>query len=249
MFRNVAAAVVVGLAGLIIILSVIERTPPTNAQAPGADAPSPATLAVTGSGEVAAEPDIGLIQVGVTTEAREATQALSANSARMTALFEALATRDIDDRDVQTSNFNISPIFSRPERSSQETPRVVGYRVDNQVSIKVRDLDAFGEILDELVSTGANTIQNIRFAVDEPQALLDEARTLAMGDARRKADLLAAAGGFRIGRILEVRENAGGPGPQFSRGFIAASAEAVPIASGELTFTATIFVSYEILED
>lgn len=251
--RKIAAALIVGLAGLIILFQVIdESSTPLNAQSasPGTDMPFP-ILSVSGTGKVTAAPDIGLIQIGVLNEANDAGGALAANTRAMAEIFAALEARNIAARDIQTNNLSISPIFARTDRPREpnlrEDPRIIGYRVQNNVNIKIRDLDAFGAILDELVRSGANTIQNIRFGVDDPQALLDEARAAAMKDANRKATILAGAGAFSVGPIVSVTEGGGGPIPQFrqARSFISAES-AVPVAGGELTFTVNVSVSYGI---
>ncbi len=253
--RKIATTLVIGLASLIVLFQLIdESATPLNAQSAQGDDNRPfPTLSITGTGEIAAAPDIGLIQIGVLTEADDAGSALAANTAKMSGLFAALTARNVAQRDIQTSNLSISPIFSRPDRPREqglrEDPRIIGYRVQNNVNIRVRDLDAFGAILDELVQSGANTIQNIRFSVEDPQALLDQARAAAMKDAARKAAILADAGGFGVGPIVTVTENSGRQVQQLLNRFSGATESAVPVASGELTFTVNVSVAYEILNN
>ncbi|MCZ6605862.1 MAG: SIMPL domain-containing protein [Alphaproteobacteria bacterium] len=255
MYRKLALALLVALAGLIIVINAIDDTsPPLSAQNGGSDnEDKPATLSVTGTGKVTATPDIGLVQVGVITQAREASGALSANSVQMENLFAVLTARGVEQRDIQTTNLSISPVFSRPDETRNQVinqaPRIVAYRVENRLKVKVRDLDNFGTVLDELVTGGANTIHNIRFAIDDPQSLLDEALTKAMADARRKADILAAAGNFQVGRLTEVRDNAAFPIPRQARALtLSAAGPSVPIAEGELTFISSVSVGYEIAQ-
>ncbi len=102
--------------------------------------------------------------------------------------------------------FNVFPRYQHDEQG-RELPRILGYQVSNQVQVRVRQLDGLGPVLDELVTGGANQVHGISFAIAEPTKLLDEARTKAMEDGRRKADLLARAAGVRLGRPLAIVES------------------------------------------
>ncbi len=126
------------------------------------------------------------------TEGATAAEALAANTKAMAA--GGGADAGIEKRDMQTSQFSVYPVYEqmRPEDRPQ-TPKIGGYRVQNQLTVKVRDLDALGGILDKVVTLGSNQLSGIRFAIDEPQPLLDDARKKAVEDALRKAKLYAGA--------------------------------------------------------
>ncbi len=203
------------------------------------------SLTVVGSGKVSARPDMAQIQVGVVTEAPSATKALKDNSDAMARLFATLDGRGIARKDVQTSNFSVTPQYKRGPHGEQ-MPEIVGYRVSNAVRVKVRKLDALGQVLDAVVQQGANQVQGVSFSVAEPTALLDGARRKAVADARRKAELYAKEAGVAVGRVLLIQEQAPHvPGPLFV-GAARAEAAGVPIAEGELDFGATITVTYAI---
>lgn len=206
----------------------------------------PPSITVVGSGEVSAAPDTAEVQVGVVSQAPSAADALRANSAAMDRLFKTLAERGIAKKDIQTSNFNVSPQYRQRPPRGEEPPTIVGYQVTNQVSVKVRRLADLGRVLDESVSQGANQLYGISFSIAEPAPLLDKARLSALADARRKADLYAKAAGVKLGRVVYIQETT----PQVPRpmmlGRAAMAAEAVPIAPGELELRATITVTYAI---
>jgi uncharacterized protein YggE len=203
------------------------------------------SLTVVGSGKVTARPDMAQIQLGVVTEAPSATKALKDNNDAMARLFGTLDGRGIARKDVQTSNFSVTPQYKRGPHGEQ-LPEIVGYRVSNAVQVKVRKLDGLGQILDEVVELGANQVQGVSFAVAEPTPLLDEARRKAMADARRKAALYAKEAGVEVERVLLIQEQTPHlPGPLFV-GVARAEGAGVPIAEGELDFGATITVTYEI---
>lgn len=204
------------------------------------------SLVVVGTGEAAARPDIAEVQAGVVTEAASAREALTANNQAMSALHQTLSSFGIEERDIQTAGFNVFPVYAHDERGNKP-PRIAAYRVENRVAVKVRDLKRLGELLDAVVSRGANTVQDIRFDVAEPEPLRDEARTDAVADARRKAELYAKAAGVALGRVLSLREeDVGMPPPRPYMARAMAAEAAVPVAPGELTFEALVVITYEI---
>src|SRR6185295_4581463 len=192
--------------------------------------PRVATVTVFGSGTVSAAPDMAEITTGVVTQAPTAAQALAANSQAMERLLQALGGLGVAARDIQTTNISVSPL--RRQGRDGQPPEITGYEVTNQVRVKVRDLGSLGRVLDQQVGQGANLVYGIQFGRQEPAPLLDEARKRAMADARRKADLYAAAAGLKVGRVVAVQEaGAASPRPEISPRVMMSAA--VPVAPGE----------------
>ena len=206
-------------------------------------APRTATVTVAGTGSVSATPDQAEITTGVVTQAGTAAQALAANSQAMERLLQSLGTLGIGPRDVQTTSISVSP-QRRPPKEGQ-APEITGYEVTNQIRVKVRDLSRLGRVLDQQVSQGANLVYGIHFGLQEPNPLLDEARKRAMADARRKADLYAAAAGLRVGRVRMVREAGVGPPRPEPTPRMTMSA-AVPVAPGEQEIQASVTVTFTL---
>jgi uncharacterized protein len=192
------------------------------------------SISISGRGEVKAVPDVASIQMGVSSFAETARAALDANTASMTKLMETLKAAGIDARDVATSNFSINPRIQYPQ-DGVGAPKTTGYDVNNSVTVVVREVKKLGSVLDAAVTAGSNTINSISFAVSKPEAMLDEARKKAIADARRKAEIYAAAGGFALGDIISVSEGGGyqPPPPVVTYAKAAAEAGDVPIAQGE----------------
>lgn len=204
------------------------------------------SVTVVGSGKVTARPDIAQIQLGVITEAPAATKALKDNNDAMAKLFTALEGRGIDRKDVQTSNFSVTPQYKRGPRGEQML-EIIGYRVSNSVHVKVRKLDTLGQVLDDVVQQGANQVHGISFSVAEPAPLLDEARRKAVADARRKAELYAKEAGVAVGKVLLIQEQTPHlPGPVMV-GLARSVATGVPVAEGELDFGATVTLTYALV--
>jgi uncharacterized protein YggE len=202
------------------------------------------SITVVGSGKVSARPDMAQVQVGVVTEAPQAAKALKDNNEAMARLLSTLSGRGIDSKDVQTANFSVAPQYKRGPHGEQLN-EIVGYRVSNEARVKVRKLDALGQVLDEVVQQGANHVQGISFAVAEPTPLLDEARRKAMADAHRKAELYAKEAGVAVGQVLLIEEATPRlPVPRMME--FAGAGGGVPIAEGEMDFGASITVTYAI---
>ncbi len=216
-------------------------------------APSSSTVSVTGTGEVHAAPDTAYINSGVTTQGATAREALDANTVAMEELIATLREAGIDRRDIQTSNFSVSPNYvytdERDENGYTLPPRINGYVVSNSVTIRIRDLELLGIILDRSVTVGANTVNGISFEVADPSNLLDEARVDAFSDARDKAALYAVAAGGQLGTVMSIVEaqTFGQPEPMMMRQSAAMTdAASVPVEAGELTFSVSVTVTWSL---
>jgi uncharacterized protein YggE len=201
-------------------------------------------LDVVATGEVTRVPDIARISTGVITTAPSATAALEQNAAQMRRVRDALRRAGIADRDVQTSAINLYPDYRQDERGGN--PQLIGYRAQNEVTVRFRDIANTGKILDALVAEGANQINGPMLSIDKPEAALDEARTKALANARARAELYARATGKKVGRIVAISEGgAGMPGPIYGR---AASmmAESTKIDPGEQALSVTLSVTFEL---
>lgn len=202
-------------------------------------------MSVTGEANVSAPPDIAEIDSGVTTDGKTAREASEANARAMTAVMAALKGAGIAERDIRTSRLSIYPQMS--SGSANTAPRITGYRATNRVTVNVRDLAKVSDVVDATVTAGANEMGGIRFIVSNPSPLLDKARTEAMADARRKAEIFAQAAGVTLGAPLSIsEEGAAPPTPMFRMDRAAAAPMATPVSPGETTLRLSVNVSWEI---
>lgn len=232
-------------AAVALLALIVSACGPTtiNQQA----APPQRTVSVMGSGMAYLVPDIAYIYVGVHTEESSAADAVKENNAQTQKVIEALRKFGIDSKDIRTTNFSIWP----QERYDPQTGAPTGqktYAVDNTVYVTVRDLDKLGDLLDTVIAAGANTVNSIQFDVADKDAALKQARADAVKDAEAKAQELASAAGLNLGEIQFIGFSDSQPYPIFGgKGGGGAAAEAaVPIQPGQLTFTVTVNVTYEI---
>jgi len=213
------------------------------------------TMQMSGHGEIMAKPDTAYVTSGVTSQAATAKDALAANTADMTALIGVLKDAGVAEEDIQTSGFAVNPnyIYSdqRDANGYQLPPKISGYTVTNAVTVHVRDLAILGTMLDKEVSVGANTINGINFAVEDPSALYDQARKAAFADAKGKADLYADAAGVGLGAIENISENQGytqPPQPYLYKATAAAADRSapVPVEAGQLTFSIDVAITWDL---
>ncbi|MDM4019036.1 SIMPL domain-containing protein [Roseiconus lacunae] len=209
------------------------------------------SITVSGTGEVSADPDLAMVNVGVVSEAKTAKEALVANNEAMRNLFAQLDKLGIDQRDRQTAHFNVSPQYDhqrpQPGRSvDPNKPRIIGYQVTNDVRVKVREISRVGEILDAVVQGGSNRINGISFSVEDDEAAMREARVKAVKDAQAKAKLLCETAGAELGNVIEIHEAGAGPSPRRPEMMMMAQARSVPVAPGEQTISASVTMTFQI---
>jgi hypothetical protein len=213
-----------------------------------ADSLPPPRIIVSGEGQSTVAPDLALLTLSVMREAKTARAALDANNDAMAAVIAAMKSAGIKDRDLQTAGIQINPRYNYTNKpdGSQEA-ELVAYQVTNTLSVRIRDIDKTGEILDKAVSLGVNQGGGISFSNDDPKAAVTEARKKAVADAMAKAKTLAGAAGVSIGQVLEITEQniAPAPMPINAKAFDAAGA-AVPVQAGENAYAVQVTVTFEL---
>ncbi|MEE9374981.1 MAG: SIMPL domain-containing protein [Rhizobiaceae bacterium] len=221
-----------------------------------ADDKKPATISVTATGQATVAPDMAILNFAVVRQGKTAREALNANTIAMGEVLAALKQEGIADRDLQTSNFNIQPRYHYTKRNSsgeQKPPQIIGYQVTNGLIVRIRKLEILGNILDTVVTLGVNSGGGVSFTSDNPDKTIEVARKNAMINAIAKAKTLTGAAGIKLGRILEISEqNHGRPRPQamgrMVKSMAADEAMAVPVASGENSYSITVNVRWELAQ-
>ena len=225
MHRLMSAAIILANAAILV--------------ANGFAAETQRTISVTGEGRATAPPDMATIRAGVVTQSAKASEALTSNNEAMDEIMSVLEEQGIAPKNIQTSNFNVSPQYKHDDQGRRQ-PEVVGYRVTNQLRVDVHDLPKLGKILDALVAAGSNELTGISFGINDPTGLLNEARKRAVADAHSRAELYAQAAGVALGKVLTISEQTvRTPQPQRLAARKAADAS-VPIATGEQELRATV---------
>ena len=199
-------------------------------------------ITVIGTGEVKGTPDQATIQLGVQSQAQTSSAALADNNTKMEALLAKLKELGVADKDIQTSNFSISPTYG------DDGQTVTGYQVNNSASVVIRNIATTGELLDSVVAAGSNSIYGISFGIGDTKMLQGQARNAAITDAKAQAQAMAQAAGGSVGQILSISETIGSvPQPFMVQSeAMMADAKAVPDAQGEQAVSAQVQVTYDL---
>ncbi len=236
------------LAGLMLASSALAATPRTALAQPSAPAADRAfeatTLNLTAYGETEVAPDQAILTLGVQSRAASAAAAMAQNAGRMTAMVAALRKAGIADRDIRTTNLNLSAQYSYPPGR----PAVLeDYAAGNDVTVTMSDIARLGAVIDAATAAGANQVNGISFDLKDPAAAEDAARLAAVKALAAKAALYAGASGYRVARLVSLSEEAGGAqGPVRPLALLAGRAEATPISAGELTVRVDVTGVYEL---
>jgi uncharacterized protein YggE len=201
------------------------------------------TLNVTGNGKAYLTPDIAYVYIGVHTENKNVAEAVAANTSAAQKVAEALKALKIDPKDIQTSNFSITP-----QQQYDQNGKLTGilYVVDNTVYVTVRDLSKLGDVLGAAVQAGANSINGVPFDASDKSKALSEARKAAVADAAAQAKELAEAAGVSLGAVQTINVYGSAmPMPLYEAKGVGGAA-GVPVSPGQLVISVDVNIIYEI---
>lgn len=200
-------------------------------------------IVVTATGSASAVPDMAVLRIGVRREARTAGEAMRAASEAAASVLAQVAAAGIEPRDVQTSSISLYPV---QDHSNGRVPVIRGYVASNDLTVRVRDLEVLGGLLDSVVSEGANTMNGLSFSIAEPGPVETRARAAAVAEARARAETLAEAAGVALGQVQTIAEGGAMPPPRPMLRDMATMEAAVPVAEGEVDVSVTVTVVYAI---
>jgi len=210
------------------------------------------TLTVTGTAEVTVVPDICYLSFGVTTEHKSsAAQAYKDNNLRMDALRSAIRAIGVEDKDMQSRNFSVSPKYRYESRTEKRI--FEGYEVHHTLAVNLRALDKATDVLDAAMAAGASEVSSVMFTVENPKKYLGDARVEAIRAAQKKAETMAQTAGVTLLKPTSIYENE----PGGFRSYYAQTANAsldlgmageggAALAPGETKLSLTVNITYEI---
>lgn len=199
-------------------------------------------LTVTESAE--GKPDMAAFSTGVETLAPTASEAVRQNAEKMNAVIARLKKLGIADKDIQTSQLNLSQSFDYVDGRQQ----FKGFQASNMVNVKLRDLAKLGSFLDALASDGATNFNGPNFGVEDDTALTNAARDKAWKTLTAQADAYAKRAGFGSAKLLRVSESEGfvaRPVPYMA--MAKADGGSTPVEPGQVSQSVTISASFELV--
>ena len=205
------------------------------------------TISVSGEGKVYANPDIAQTSFGVKTgRQKTAEMAMQILSTRMNAVIAAAKAAGIEEKDITTQRLNLRPAYDWDDGKKIDR----GFEASQDLRVKVRDIAEMGTVLSAVAAAGANQVSDVRFTIDDPDALRQEARKKAIEQAERKARTLAMQLGATLGKLKGFSE--GGNQPVYARALMednamaVGGAEPLPVPAGEQEVSVSVNLIYEL---
>ncbi|WP_192498115.1 SIMPL domain-containing protein [Tepidiforma bonchosmolovskayae] len=210
------------------------------------ESPTDLGITVTGTGEAAAPPDMATLDLGIEVAASSVADARERAAQAAARLIASVKANGVADRDIQTRAIAVQPQY---DYSRPGAPVITGYAVQNVLTVRVRDLDRLGRVIDDALAAAGDAarLNSLQLGFSKQDDLLETARKNAVTDARRRAETFAAAAGVRVGDVLAITETAaGGPVPLGLPAGRSAADTATPVEVGESTVTVTVSVRFAI---
>ena len=212
-------------------------------------APAEPTIVVEGEATAEVVPDIAILSLGVALQRPRAPEVADADAKAVARVVASLTQMGIKPEDIRTTAVELSPVTDEPKTGA---PKVVAYRAVTQLRVKVQPVDRAGPVQAKLIDDGVNTIDGVSFAIGGEAALRDRLKGDAARDARRQAELYAAALGVTLGRVLDIRPDRVGGRPNIVAAPASVvsrmAAEPMPIEAGHETVTERVSVTFALVE-
>jgi hypothetical protein len=212
----------------------------------GQDIVAKNTITISGEGKVFSAPDIGIISLGVVSDAKTVAAAQKDNVTKMNKITQAIKDLGVEEKDLKTINYSIYPRYQYLSGRSD----IIGYEVSQTIEVKIRNLNKVGDIISKGAELGANQTGSLSFTFDDQEKLNQEARTKAISNAKEKANTLADVLGVKLIKIIDFSESSyQPPAPYYSEKAlgIGGGGDATPdIQTGQNEITSNVTIVYEI---
>lgn len=222
------------------------------------------SFSASGEGRVIAIPDVAQFSFSVLTQGGKDLGTLQKdNTIKVNRAIGVIKAAGVEDKDIKTEQYSVEPRYKYYDcrltyggSGSNEClpPEIVGYNVQQSISVKARDFSKVGAMLADVVTSGANSVSQLSFVMDDPTEVQSQARAEAISKAKVKAKAIAKAGGFDLGKLLAIEE--GGAVPMYAYGMGGAKMESVAdmaapapaIEAGSQEVRVTVTLRYEIAD-
>lgn len=212
------------------------------------------TIVVNGKGELYTKPDLATVTFSITEENLDVSKASDAVNTKMADIIKNLKADGIDEKDIKTTDYNIYPRYDYLQAqiypyTGKQT--LAAYVVSQTVEVKIRDISKAGEILSGVGEFGVTDVSGLTFTVDNEELVKDQARDLAITDAKAQAKTLAKSLGVRLVKITNYSENGNYPvyyemNKSMALGMGGSDAAVPQVPMGENKITSNVSITYEI---
>ncbi|MBU0668098.1 SIMPL domain-containing protein [Patescibacteria group bacterium] len=248
-FRYIGAGIFFIVFSVFLLWVMVKPSPFGDIKFQVTQQPYAREITVTGEGELTAKPDMALVNLAVVTQGKTVKDVTSRGNEQMNNVVKLLKGLGISEDDIKTTNYWLNPDYRYPQDGGK--PQIVGYSLNQNVRVKVRDLTKVEDVLDGAVKAGVNQTGQLSFEIDDDGELRAQARSDAFKDAREKAEEMAKDAGVKLGRVVTFSESgAYPPVPVYDRAYGGAltmeAAVAPSIEPGSEQVNVTVSVTYEI---
>jgi uncharacterized protein YggE len=207
----------------------------------------PQEISVSGQGKIYAKPDVAILVLGVENRGAKISDIVKDNTDKMNKIIKDVKDSGVDEKDIQTTQYSITPEYNWTEKGGRI---FIGYVLAQQITVKIRDFEKVGSILDKATTDGANAVGDLQFTIDNPEAVQAEARQKAIDQAKIKAQTLAKQSGLKITKLINVSEGYQSmPQPMYGKGGGVAmeSASVAPqIQPGQMEIDSAVTLTYRV---
>ncbi len=222
-----------------------------NIKAEVTNQPYARTITVSAEGKITAKPDIAVVSLSVVSQGATVKAVTQDGNRKMEAVINTVKQQGVESKDITSSQYNLYPEY---KYLPGQSPKISGYKLDQEITVKVRKLEAVEDVVDAGIAAGANQVGQLNFEIDDASGIKKEARTIAFKKAREKAEEMAAAAGVQLGRVITFSEDAGYmPQPIYANYAMdmvrteSAVAPAPSMEPGSKEISNTVSVTYEIM--
>ncbi len=206
-------------------------------------------IVVSGVGEIRIAPDEATVRIGVVRQAAAAQAVQDQANAAANEILTSITRTGVAASDIQTSRLSLMPVYAPRSPESSQAPRIVAYQSSNVVSVRVRDLNKMGSVIDAALKAGSNEIQGVSFGLRDDSSARRDALRQAVTEAQKKAETIAEAARQVLGPPIEIAENGVSimPRSDMNEGvMMRAAAAPTPISAGEIEVRANVTIRYRI---
>lgn len=177
----------------------------------GNSLPATRTITVSGDGKATAQPDTADISFSVVSQGKDPAALSDDNNKKINAAISFVKSQGIDEKDITTAGYNLNPNYTWDPKTGVSS--ITGYTLSQTVNVKIHNFSKTAGVIAGLAPLGINQIGGVSFSIDNPEAVMQQARKDAMAKAKEKAEDIASAAGLSLGRVMSVSESQSGGVP------------------------------------
>lgn len=244
MIKQISSAASTLLIFFILLFAYTKLVGPIPFQVNSISTTKSTTFDVTAEGKSSIKPDSANVSAGVSATGNTTKEVQEKINSIINKVSESIKALGIDSKDIQTTNYNVNPNYDYQGGSQ----KIIGYSASTNLTIKVKNLEKVGQIIDAATQAGANNVNNLGFDNSDKSAAENEARTKAVTAAKKKAEDAAKIAGFKLGNIVNYSEGFGGNGirPLMLEAVGKTTSSDTKIEAGTNDVVVNVTLSYEI---